>query len=89
MCDSKWLRDRCFFLHLGVALNVHPFALQAALRYYAQRAIDRLSEEGNSCSFSECRLDLCCLAVLFLDFFTVICDTLFDKIYEVWAVYSW
>eukprot|EP01038_Epipyxis_sp_PR26KG_P016430 gene16430-22402_t len=27
--------NRCFFLHLGVALSIHPFVLQTVLRYYA------------------------------------------------------
>lgn len=31
--------NRCFFIHLGVAMNVHPFALQTAFRSLAMRRI--------------------------------------------------
>lgn len=31
---------RCFFIHLGIALGIHPFALQCAFRSMAARAMD-------------------------------------------------
>lgn len=29
--------NRCFFIHLGVAMSVHPFVLELVLRYLARR----------------------------------------------------
>jgi hypothetical protein len=34
------LCGRCFFIHLGIALGVHPFALQTAFRRMATAALD-------------------------------------------------
>jgi len=35
--------NRCFWLHLGIATNIHPFALQTAYRYLAMERLNVLS----------------------------------------------
>jgi len=37
--------NRCFFLHLGIALNINPFALQACMRQEARRAKAQVPEQ--------------------------------------------
>lgn len=37
--------NRCFFLHMGVAMNIHPFALQVAFRYFAIKKIQASSKD--------------------------------------------
>ena len=37
--------NRCFFLHLAVAMNIHPFALQIAFRYLATKQLLQCSKE--------------------------------------------
>ena len=39
MSRSAVETNRCFFLHLGIATRIHPFALQTAFRYYASIAL--------------------------------------------------
>lgn len=34
--DSAVETNRCFFVHLGVAMGIHPFALQCAFRIMAR-----------------------------------------------------
>lgn len=38
--------NRCFFIHLGLAVKIHPFALQSALRVMAQQLLSSL--EGSA-----------------------------------------
>jgi hypothetical protein len=40
--------DRCFFIHLGIALGVHPFALQTAFRRMAAAALDRAGKASGA-----------------------------------------
>ena len=40
--------NRCFFIHLGVAMLVHPFVLQTSFRYEAQSRLTRLRGEGDT-----------------------------------------
>jgi hypothetical protein len=37
--------NRCFYLHLGVGLGIHPFALQALFRLGAADVLSRPDEE--------------------------------------------
>ena len=39
VCDAAIETNRCFFLHLGVALSLHPYALQAIFRRIAGRIL--------------------------------------------------
>jgi len=39
MARSAVESNRCFFLHLGIALNIHPFALQVACRHLASQLL--------------------------------------------------
>jgi hypothetical protein len=45
MCRTALETNRCFFVHLGVALNIHPFALQVAFRYFAIQKIQSSSKD--------------------------------------------
>ena len=46
MARSAVESNRCFFLHLGIALSIHPFALQVACRHLAkQLLLDTTSED--------------------------------------------
>jgi hypothetical protein len=45
--------NRCFFLHLGVAIGLHPFALQTVFRMAAADILSR-PEEINAIFFGEC-----------------------------------
>jgi len=45
MARSALETNRCFFLHLAVAMNIHPFALQTAFRYLATKKLLQLSKE--------------------------------------------
>ncbi len=36
--------NRCFFLHLGVAVRIHPFLLQIAFRNIAANLLNQLSK---------------------------------------------
>lgn len=38
--------NRCFFLHLGVACKIHPYALQLVFRYYAGKIIANITRKG-------------------------------------------
>lgn len=44
---------RCFYLHLGVATNTHPFALQCLFRYAAVDILSRPEDEA-AVLFGEC-----------------------------------
>lgn len=35
--------NRCFFIHLGIAMQIHPFALQSAFRILATRFLEELN----------------------------------------------
>eukprot|EP00602_Paraphysomonas_sp_CaronLab_P013286 CAMPEP_0185041780 /NCGR_PEP_ID=MMETSP1103-20130426/41527_1 /TAXON_ID=36769 /ORGANISM="Paraphysomonas bandaiensis, Strain Caron Lab Isolate" /LENGTH=427 /DNA_ID=CAMNT_0027581673 /DNA_START=49 /DNA_END=1329 /DNA_ORIENTATION=+ len=53
-CKYAVETNRCFFIHLGVALNIHPFALQVYFRRFsadrvAQTSDDLEKEILNSC----------------------------------------
>ena len=37
MAQSAGESNRCFFLHLGIGVNIHPFALQVACRHLARQ----------------------------------------------------
>lgn len=37
--------NRCFFIHLGIAMNIHPFCLEVALRNAAQRYLMTASSD--------------------------------------------
>lgn len=43
--------NRCFFIHLGVAIGVHPFALQTAFRCMAQSKMNDPSMDTSSVSY--------------------------------------
>ena len=45
MARSAVETNRCFFLHLAVAMNIHPFALQTAFRYLATKQLSQCSKE--------------------------------------------
>jgi hypothetical protein len=45
MARSALETNRCFFLHLAVAMNIHPFALQIAFRYLATKKLLQLSKD--------------------------------------------
>ena len=40
MAKSAIETNRCFFLHLGIAISIHPFLLQCAFRHFAQRLLN-------------------------------------------------
>jgi hypothetical protein len=37
--------NRCFYMHLGIGLGIHPFALQALFRYAAADVLSRPDDE--------------------------------------------
>ena len=41
---------RCFFIHLGVAIQVHPFALQTAFRSISSRILQKNSNGNERCT---------------------------------------
>eukprot|EP00605_Chrysophyceae_sp_TOSAG23-4_P000326 GSChrysophyteH1.ASY1.ANO1.371.1 assembled CDS len=43
--------NRCFFLHLGIAISVHPFVLQCAFRHLAEEAL--LDKDAEDYSLKE------------------------------------
>ena len=50
-CCNIVIYERCFFLHLGVAVGINPFALQFVTRYLAktiQTTLDVNVDEGNT-----------------------------------------
>jgi hypothetical protein len=38
-CQEALETNRCFFIHLGVAMSIHPFALASAFRVIAEQAV--------------------------------------------------
>ena len=48
-CTVAVETNRCFFLHLGVACGIHPFALQCYFRHMceAQRGLTAQTNNGN------------------------------------------
>ena len=42
-----YIMGRCFFLHLGIAVSIHPFALQTAFRYYASKAMESAGNKNS------------------------------------------
>ena len=45
VCRSANEANRCFFLHLGVALRLHPFALQLAFRHLTSCVLSKSTSE--------------------------------------------
>ena len=43
---------RCFFIHLGIAVGVHPYVLQCAFRRMACARMDAAGEAENDALFS-------------------------------------
>jgi len=41
LCRSAIETNRCFFIHLGVAMSIHPFVLELVLRYLARKRRNR------------------------------------------------
>jgi hypothetical protein len=48
MARSAVESNRCFFLHLGIALNIHPFALQVACRHLAKQLLGETQADDYS-----------------------------------------
>ena len=45
VCRSANEANRCFFLHLGVALSLHPFALQLAFRHLTECVLSNMTSD--------------------------------------------
>lgn len=52
MTSSALETNRCFFIHLGVAINIHPYALQTAFRLRA-RQINAMQSSSSSDGIQE------------------------------------
>ena len=39
---------RCFFIHLGIAINIHPFIIQSVFRYTAKNILHLLDNDDNN-----------------------------------------
>ena len=40
--------NRCFFIHLGIAVGIHPFALQTAFRYLAINKLESVTPKSDA-----------------------------------------
>jgi len=45
MAQSAGESNRCFFLHLGIGVNIHPFSLQVACRHLARQVQDEVGSK--------------------------------------------
>lgn len=41
-----FLKIRCFFIHIGIAIGIHPFALQSYFRHTSTNRLSCLSDSG-------------------------------------------